>query len=167
MKEGDKIKREVIRVAGKLKEVVSVKDEAGKVIHKMVNPLMVEFYTRDLLQIIVGASILAIPVAFTEETWNLGQTMPLLNVGLIFLISLTFISAFVFYNFYRGKIKNHKKEFLKRVLSIYFVSFVIVALLLTIIERAPWNTDLLLALKRTILVTFPASMSAAVSDMIK
>jgi hypothetical protein len=36
--------------------------------------------------------------------------------------------------------------------------------LLSIIGKAPWQTDTLLAVKRTIIVTFPASMSATVSD---
>ena len=162
-----KTEREVIRVGGKLKEIVTVEDDKGKILHKIISPLMVEFYPRDLMQVIIGSAILAIPVAFTEETWNLGSTLPLFNVLSIMAISLIFISTFVYYNFYRNNIKGHKDEFVKRVLSIYFVSFAVVALLLTIIQRAPWSTNWLLAVKRIILVAFPASMSASISDMIK
>jgi uncharacterized membrane protein len=58
-------------------------------------------------------------------------------------------------------------EFVKRTLSIYLVSFAVVAILLTLIQRAPWTTDWVLAFKRIVLISFPSSMSAAVSDMIK
>lgn len=55
---------------------------------------------------------------------------------------------------------------MKRVLVIYAITLVIVGALLTIIQRAPWGHDLALAVKRTLIVSFPASMSAAVSDSI-
>ena len=163
-----KTKRRTIRVAGKLKEVVTVSDEKGKVLHRILSPLMVEFYPRDLIQIIVGATILAIPVAFTEETWNLGQKLPLSNVIVLFALSLLFISIFVYYNYYRqNSVKPYIDEFFKRTFGTYIGAFVVVTILLVVIQKAPWTTDWLLALKRTIIVTFPASMSAAVADMIK
>ena len=43
----------------------------------------------------------------------------------------------------------------------------VVAVLLTIIDKCPWGIDNLVAIKRVIIVAFPASMSAAVSDMLK
>jgi len=160
--------KETIRIAGKLKEIIMVQDEKGNLIHKIISPLMVEFYPRDLIQIIVGASILAIPVAFTEETWRLGETLPITKVLGIMVLSLFFISIFVYYNFYRKEhFREHWQEFIKRVLSTYLISLLVVALILTLIEQAPWTTAYLLAIKRVILVSFPASMSAAVADMIK
>ena len=56
---------------------------------------------------------------------------------------------------------------MKRACSTYFISFMVVALLLTLIQRTPWNTDWIIAFKRVVIVTFPASMSAAVADVIK
>jgi len=64
-------------------------------------------------------------------------------------------------------LRKHFFEFVKRVLAIYIISLVVVGVLLTLIEQAPWTTDLLLALKRMIVVGVPASMSAAVADMLK
>jgi uncharacterized membrane protein len=55
-------------------------------------------------------------------------------------------------------------SYLKRVITIYLISLVVVGILLTINQRAPWSEDGLLALKRTIIVGFPSSMSAAISD---
>lgn len=160
-------KREVIRIAGRLREIVTVRDEKGNLLHRIVSPLMIEFRPRDVLQVMVGASILAIPVGFTEETWNLAETLPFFNVLSFLVLSLLFISAFVYYNYYKNNLKGNRKEFLKRIFSTYVVSFIVVAVLLTLIQRTPWTTDLTLAIKRTILVTFPASMSAAIADVIK
>jgi len=39
-----KTKKEVVRIAGKLKEIVTVRDEKGKILHKIISPLMVEFH---------------------------------------------------------------------------------------------------------------------------
>ena len=162
-----KTKKQVIRVAGKLKEVVTVHDEKGNLLHKIISPLMVEFYPRDFVQVIVGASILAIPVGFTQEVWDLGTTLPSSHVYGLGVLSILFISFFVYYNFYRGHLKEHWDEFLKRVLTTYILALLVVALILTLIQVTPWWTDWILALKRVILVSFPASMSAAVADMIK
>jgi len=87
-------KQEMVRVAGKLKELVTITDERGKILHRVLNPVMVKFYSRDVMQIIVGASILAIPVAFTEETWNLGASLPFMNIiGLLLLSVLFYLGA--------------------------------------------------------------------------
>ncbi|MCK4429723.1 MAG: hypothetical protein KAW19_00325, partial [Candidatus Aminicenantes bacterium] len=64
-----KTKKEVVRIEGKLKEIVTIHDEKGKILHKIISPLMVEFHPKDVLQVIIGAAILAVPVGFTEETW--------------------------------------------------------------------------------------------------
>ena len=44
--------------------------------------------TEDIVQVIVGSSALTVPVAFSEESWRLSETLPLLNV--IVLIFLSF-----------------------------------------------------------------------------
>jgi uncharacterized membrane protein len=125
---------------------------------------------KDILQIIIGASILAVPVGFTEETWRLGESLPIFNILGLFLISLVFISFFVYYHYHKGKqhkTRVHVGEFVKRVFVTYIGAFVVVAILLALIQRTPWMTDFALALKRTVIVTFPSSMSATVADVIK
>jgi uncharacterized membrane protein len=155
------------RIGGYLHRVVPVLDSAGKLLNYAVTPLMVEFRPRDLMQVIVGASILAVPVAFTEETWKLGGELPFLNVLLLSLLSIIFIGAFVYFNFYRFILKGHVIDYLKRTASIYFFSLLVVALILTIIMKCPWGTDNILAIKRIMIVAFPASMSAAITDTLK
>ena len=157
----------VKRIGGYLHRVVPIKDATGKVLNYTLKPLMVEFRPRDVMQVVVGASLLSVPVAFTEETWVLGAELPMVNVIGLSVLSLLFIGLFVYYNFYRFNFKGHILEFVKRVAGIYLISLTVVALLLTIINKCPWGVDNLTALKRILIVTFPASMSAAVSDSIK
>ena len=73
--ETPKPKTSVKRIGGYLHRVVPIADSAGKVVNYALKPLMVEFHPRDLMQVIVGASILAVPVAMTEETWVLGSAV--------------------------------------------------------------------------------------------
>ena len=155
------------RIGGYLHRIVPIVDNTGKVISHATRPFMVEVRARDVMQMMVGASILAIPVGFTEETWNLGTTLPLRNVLALTCISLLFIAAFVYFNFYRFHLKGYRWQFVKRVFGIYVVALAVVAVLLTIIDKCPWGIDNVVAMKRVIIVAFPASMSAAVSDMLK
>ena len=161
------IKKERFRIGKYLHEVTVVTDAAGNVLQKITKPLMVEFYPRDVVQIIVGATLLAIPVAFTEELWNLAEVLPLINIIALSLISLLFIGIFTYHNYYQNNAAGHKGEFLKRILTTYILSLLVVALILFLIQKGPWSTDWLLALRRVLLVGFPASMSAAVADLVK
>jgi uncharacterized membrane protein len=164
MESHEKSKTTVQRIGGYLHKVIPVIDKTGKVISHAVSPLKVELRRRDIMQILVGASILSVPVAFTQETWDLGRDLPLENVLILAGISILFIALHVYFNFYRRYFKDHVSEYVKRVVAIYSLSFIVVGILLTLIEKAPWQQDFILAFKRTVIVAFPASMSAAVSD---
>jgi uncharacterized membrane protein len=162
-------------IASTLKGVVAAPGEVGRlvqkelanVLHRAANPLRVEFKLKDLLQIIIGATILAIPVGFTEETWHLGRTLPLENIIMISLVSIIFIGTFVYYMYDRDKSDHNAFEHVKRIASTYIFSLAVVAGFLTIIQVAPWGTEWVIALKRVILISLPASMSAVVADTIK
>ncbi len=155
------------RIGGYLHKVIPILDEAGGIINYMISPLMVELHPRDVMQILVGASILSIPVAFTQEVWDLGVSLPWGNVLALGGVSLLFISLYVYLNFFRNVLRGRILSYIRRVAAIYLLSLVVVGLLLTIIQRAPWQTDFPLALKRLIIVSFPASMSAAVTDSLR
>jgi uncharacterized membrane protein len=145
---------------------VRIHDSEGNLMDKIIYPLKLEL--RDIVTQIIGASILAIPVGFTEETWKIGESIPSLNALAFVILSLAFISIFIYYNYYKHyKIKNKYKELIKRTISTYLVSILIVAIILSLIGVAPWNSDFAIAFKRTIIVAFPASMSAAIADIIK
>ncbi|MEP1469404.1 MAG: DUF2391 family protein [Halieaceae bacterium] len=153
--------------AGYLHSIIPIVDSSGKIIQRIVKPLMVELRLKDIVQILVGASLLAIPMAYTEETWQLGATLPIINIAILSLLSLIFIAIFVYANFYRYYLEGFIFEYVKRVLAIYLISLMVVGFLMTVIQQCPWGVDNLLAIKRIIIVAFPASMSAVAVDALK
>lgn len=157
----------VERIGGYLQKVTPVVDDAGKVIHNIVTPFQVEIKPRDIIQIIVGAYLLCVPVAFTEEVWVLSQELPMKNIYYVAAMSAFFVASFIYFNFYRYNLKKHIFDFIKRVVATYGLSLLAVALFLWVINKCPWQTDPILAIKRIILVAFPSSMAATLSDTIK
>ncbi|MDP2672535.1 MAG: DUF2391 family protein [Nanoarchaeota archaeon] len=148
---------------------METKKREQKIIFKeMVDPFFHEFHLKDVLQVIIGASILAIPVGFTREVWEFGETLPMINIFGFMILSLLFISLFTYYHYHREHgLKKYHKHFTRRVILTYVLSFFVVAVILSLIQKAPWQTDWVLAFKRIVLVTFPASMSGTIADAIK
>jgi len=162
-----KVKYTIKRIGGYLHKVIPIMDSTGRVLNTVIAPLMVELKPRDIMQIIVGATVLAIPVGLTEETWMLAGQLKIQNVAALGVISIFFIALFVYFNFYRFHLKSHAFQYMKRVIAIYGLSLITVGLLLTLIDKCPWGTDSLLAIKRIIITALPASMAATISDTIK
>ena len=57
--------------------------------------MKLHFNLEDLSQIAIGAFVLAVPISFSEEAWQLGESLPIFNLLLLF--SLSFFSR-VFYS---------------------------------------------------------------------
>jgi uncharacterized membrane protein len=150
-----------------LDDYFSITDSAGNLIYKTVKPLALEFKLKDLVQQIVGATLLAIPLAYTEEVWNLGEQLPINNIYAISLISFSFISLFVYYNYYKKNFRKYFLEFFKRSFSTYLIALGVSFLILSLIDKAPLGTEWLIAFKRMVILSLPASMSAAVTDSFK
>ena len=167
MAEHDTQDHSLVRVGGHLHKVTPIVDQAGRTVHHAVTPLMVEIKSADLIQILVGAAVLSVPVALTEEAWNLGDQLSTARIGLLGGVSLGLIAAFVYCNFYQHHLREHLGAYVIRVLLTFSASLLVAGLLLTLLDRCPWGTDLLLAVKRIVIVAFPASMSAALSDSIR
>lgn len=168
MDEQPKLKSSYIkRIGGYLHRIVPIMDKTGEVISYSLKPHMVEFRLRDILQVMIGAAILAIPVAFTEEAWTLGERLPAGNIVFLAFISFTLIALFVYFNFYNRWLEGNVFNFAQRVVGTYLLSLIVVAIILTLIQKCPWGVDNALAIKRIIIVGLPASMSATISDTIK
>ena len=156
------------RIGGYLYKVVPIVDDAaGRVVNYTLTPLMVELRARDVMQIVIGASILAIPVGLTEEAWTLGSTMPMPNVVGLMLVTIIFLASFIYYNLYRFNLRGHVIDFIKRVVMTYALSLAVVGGLLLLIGKLGYEDGYDVAFARLVIVTFPSSMSAAVSDTIK
>ena len=74
---------------------------------------------------------------------------------------------FCYFIFYEGHLQGHEWEFLKRVVSAYLITVAVAAMLLTLIGKTTWSTDVLIGVKRIILVAFPKCFSATVVDSLK
>lgn len=118
----------------------------------------------DIIQVAVGAAALSVPVAFSEESWNLSKTLPTLNIIIIVFLSLTFINLFSFQSIYQGNVKFRILTFISRTLLVYFITLLVVVIVLVALNKFPILTDSIVALKRLFIISFPASMGGVVVD---
>jgi uncharacterized membrane protein len=134
-------------------------------------PIETKLDSHDILQIIVGSSLLAIPIGLTQETWEIGGRIPLFNVFILMLLSIFFLTIFTYVHYHQEHInanpKKHIYEMLKRVFLTYVISFFIVGVFLQIINVVDWSSNLMLSFKRTVIVSLPSSLGAALSDRLK
>lgn len=161
-----KIKSEIKRVNGYLKEVVTFFDDSGQPISHVINPLMVELRPRDMLQIFIGAFLIASPLCFTEEIWQLSISLKLQNIIYLMICSMVTVTSFVYFNFYRFKLIGHVAEFVKRIFAIYFITTFSVVLILFLIDKLPFEEPMI-AFKRVIIIAFPSIFGAAFTDYLK
>jgi uncharacterized membrane protein len=120
--------------------------------------------SRDFAEIIIGSLVLAFPLALTEEIWNLSHEISTGRTVIISLASLAFISFFV-QTVYRHDFSfSSQKQLAARVFTVYGLTLAVVAAVLISVDRLPLFTETLVAIKRTILVSFSASFAATVVD---
>lgn len=153
------------RIKGRLHSVHHLRDDAGNVVGTVVRPLKGEFRLADLGQLVVGAFVMALPLAFTEEVWNLGEDLSGGRILMIFVVSVFTLAAFVWILFYQGEDTRFSGHFTTRVAAAYAVTFAVAFLLMLLVDKAPLD-DLSLALSRTVIVAFPASFSATAVDFV-
>ena len=155
------------RIDGALHRVQEVRGHSGQVVKRIFTPLMVEVTWQDVGQLTVGACVLGIPMAYCEEVWTLGQELPAANALGLVAVSLSFLALFAYTIFYRSILRGHVFEYVERVMLGYVITFCVCALILALIQKWPLMTDAATALKRTVVVAFPACFSATVLDSLK
>jgi len=122
------------------------------------------FNLEDAGQIFVGAFALAVPISFSEEAWQLGESLPTANLALLFLLSCLFLSIYAFESVYQRNIGGRVIEFVSRIAIAYILTIMVVALVLLCIDKLPVLDSPLVALKRVIVIAMPASMGAIIVD---
>jgi uncharacterized membrane protein len=162
-----KIETEVKRINGYLKEVVTFIDSSGKPVSQIINPLMTELKPRDILQIFVGAFLVASPLAFTEEIWQLSISLKKINAFALGAISFITSALFIYFNTYRYKIKGNVIEYIKRVFATYLISLSSIILILSLIDKFPVFETPYIAIKRVLIIGFPTVFAAVISDNLK
>jgi len=83
---------------------------------------------------------------------------------MLFILSVCFLSFYAYESVFQGKIKYRTAIFCLRVIIAYIVAGILVSLVLLSIGKFPLLSDPLIALKRLIIITMPASMGAIVVD---
>lgn len=122
------------------------------------------FNLEDLSQIAIGSFALAVPISFSEEAWKLGETLPLFNLFIIFLLSVCFLSFYAYESVFQANIEKRYLVFLFRIVAAYFIAGLVVSLVLFSINKFPLFSEPLTAIRRMIVIVMPASMGAIIVD---
>ncbi|MCL1075452.1 DUF2391 family protein [Shewanella dokdonensis] len=122
------------------------------------------FNSEDLGQISIGAFALSVPIAFSQEAWDLAASLPLGNMILVVCLSLGFIALFAYQSVFQARIRTRIAVFLLRIVLAYTLTLIIVSIVLLALDKWPIVTAPYLALKRTLLIAMPASMGAIIVD---
>ncbi|QUN05449.1 DUF2391 family protein [Shewanella yunxiaonensis] len=122
------------------------------------------FNSEDLGQISIGAFALSVPIAFSQEAWDLAAALPLGNMILVVLLSLGFIALFAYQSVFQARIRTRIAVFLLRIVLAYTLTLIIVSIVLLALDKWPLLSEPYLALKRTLLIAMPASMGAIIVD---
>lgn len=115
----------------------------------------------------MGSAILAYPVAMTEDAWDLGESLPVLNTIIIIILSLAFIAWYAYHAHYQSNLDAHGREWLLRIVVTYTVTLVVAALILAVLNQFPFWSEPAVAIKRMIIVAAPASSAATVMDSLR
>lgn len=126
--------------------------------------MKLSFNLEDASQVAIGAFVLAVPISFSEEAWRLGETLPLTNLLLVFILSILFLGIFAYESVFQGNIKHRVPAFLWRIAIAYIITAIVVGLVLFSLDKFPLLTDTLVAFKRLIVIAMPASMGAIIVD---
>ena len=108
----------------------------------------------------MGAFIIEFPVAATEEICTLSANLSLVRVLEIDASSVLLLGIVIYLIHHHEGRRLTYKVFVMRVVATYAVTFCISAFLLFLIDQLALFQDPLNALKRIILVSFPASFAA-------
>ncbi|WP_394151167.1 DUF2391 family protein [Vibrio maritimus] len=122
------------------------------------------FNFEDVSQLLVGAFALGMPISFSEEAWYLGATLPAINLLMIVLLSVCFVTLYTYEAVFQRNIVKRKLAFVSRVFWAYALTMVVVALILICLDKLPILDDPAVAFKRVLLISMPASMGAIVVD---
>ncbi|EGQ8533926.1 DUF2391 family protein [Vibrio parahaemolyticus] len=122
------------------------------------------FNLEDASQVLVGAFALAVPISFSEEAWRLGESLPMINLLMLLSLSVIFLSFFAYQSVFQRHIRKRIPIFVFRVVIAYSIAAIVVALVLFCLDKLPLFTDPIVAIKRVIVITMPASMGAIVVD---
>ncbi|MGB7997104.1 MAG: DUF2391 family protein [Photobacterium halotolerans] len=123
-----------------------------------------KFNAEDLGQIVIGAFALGVPISFSEEAWQLSESLPLLNLSVLVVLTLAFMGLYAYQSMFGQNIRKRVPVFLARVLGAYLITYLVVCLILFSLNQFPLIDNWVVAVKRALIIAMPASMGAIIVD---
>ena len=88
-----------------------------------------KFNLEDFVQIVLGSTLLSVPLALTDEVFYLSQKIPALKVLCITVTALLVNSLYIYYGVFEAKVKNKllliKRNIINIIITISTVLFVV------------------------------------------
>ena len=122
---------------------------------------------KDLAEMLVGAVALAFPVALTDEAWTMGEQLSWFRILLLLIASWAILGWFGLHVFHGGDLRANWRSFVVRICVVYLLTAALSTLLLIVLDKWPIMSDPEIALRRTIIVSFPAVFSATIVDSLR
>ena len=151
---------------GALRKTLS---KGREIVSKVATSVLPEsFAFKDIAQQIVGATIVAVPFAVSEEVWGLSKNLD--HIHVITVISITIVFDILIFYYARYKTMEEKRFWLfpKRIISLLIVTYGASALILTafgvIGEKIQ---DPIWAVKLVVMIGLFANIGASTADLIK
>lgn len=88
----------------------------------------------------------------------------MVNIVLLFILSLLFINLYSIHSIFQGVIKNRVSFFLARTIIDSLITLAVVSVILLALNKLPLLTEPIITCKRVIILSFPASMGGVVVD---
>ena len=122
------------------------------------------FNSEDASQIAIGAFSLAMPIAFSQEAWDMAISLPWYNILLLAVLSIFFLSHYTYFSLFQGIVRHRISSYIIRVALAYMITLLVVILVLLALDKFPLLTEPLTALKRMLIIAMPASMGGIIVD---
>jgi len=122
-----------------------------------------KFNLEDFVQIVLGSTLLSLPLALTEEVFLLSQTIPVLKIILISLSALLINSLYIYYGVFEAKVKDRLLFLYRNIINI----FITIATVLFIVYLFDLNNkfeSLPSFVSFVAILTFPAFFGGVVVD---
>ena len=119
---------------------------------------------RDMAEMLLGAVALAYPLVVTEEVWHLGQAMTWPRALALWFGSAVVIGWYGTHAFQHGSFRKNWGQIILRVLVAHGLTFAVCATLLLVMDKFPILTDPGIALRRAMIVMYPAAFAATILD---
>ncbi len=130
----------------------------------MAEPARQQIRWNDLAEVALGACIIGFPVATSEAVLSLSLELSIGRVLTWAVVTVLILSAVVYSIHRDDRSMLSNKSYLMRVAMTYSLTMLISAMLLFGVDRLDLFHDPIVALKRTIIVAFPASLAATLVD---